>query len=220
MPLFKWTQSLIMGKPFKVELEKLAGTIKWAEQQDVTALRSFFSLNAGTPLICIGSGGSYSAASYAAMLYKQMCGLAVPMTPLAFDTYSDTVFRESTDSDSTLSGIISVIETAICSLSSQKYLLDSFMRIRLRGVKRLLFSPQYIEQQISIFNVINYQMKERKSIIYSLIKVAHSFKNSLNTVFLPIIGLLGACFTLINVNCVKNAIFENYFEQFSHFSTV
>ena len=101
-----------MGKPFKVELEKLAGTIKWAEQQDVAALRSFFSLNAGTPLICIGSGGSYSAASYAAMLYKQMCGLAVPMTPLAFDTYSDTVFRESTDSDCTLSGIISVIETA------------------------------------------------------------------------------------------------------------
>ena len=84
-----------MGKPFKGELEKLAGTIKWAEQQDVTALRSFFSLNAGTPLICIGSGGSYSAASYAAMLYKQMCGLAVPMTPLAFDTYSDTVIRDS-----------------------------------------------------------------------------------------------------------------------------
>ena len=95
MPLFKWTQSLIMGKPFKGELEKLTGTIKWAEQQDVTALRSFFSLNAGTPLICIGSGGSYSAASYAAMLYKQMCGLAVPMTPLAFDTYSDTVIRNS-----------------------------------------------------------------------------------------------------------------------------
>ena len=61
-----------------------------------------------------------------------------------------------------------------------------------KGVKRLLFSTQYIEQQISIFNVINYQMKERKSIIYSLIKVAHSFKNSLNTVFLPIFGLLGA----------------------------
>ena len=60
-----------MGKPFKGELEKLTGTIKWAEQQDVTALRSFFSINAGTPLICIGSGGSYSAASYAAMLCHQ-----------------------------------------------------------------------------------------------------------------------------------------------------
>ena len=63
-------------------------------------------------------------------------------------------------------------------------------------------------------------MKERKSIIYSLIKVSHSFKNSLNTVLLPIFGLLGARFILINVNCVKNAFFENYFEQFSHFSTV
>ena len=209
-----------MGKPFKVELEKLAGTIKWAEQQDVTALRSFFSLNAGTPLICIGSGGSYSAASYAAMLYKQMCGLAVPMTPLAFDTYSDTVFRESTDSDCTLSGIISVIETAICSLSSQKYLLDSFMRIRLRGIKRLLFSPQYIEHKISIFNETTNQMKERKTIINNLRGVAYSFKNGLNTMFLPIFCLLGVHSTLTNVKYVKNEVFENYFEQFSHFSIV
>ena len=84
-----------MGKPFKGELEKLSGTIKWAEKQDVTALRSFFSVNAGTPLICIGSGGSYSAASYAAMLYKQMCGLAVSMTPLAFDTSADTIIQNS-----------------------------------------------------------------------------------------------------------------------------
>ena len=206
-----------MGKPFKVELEKLAGTIKWAEQQDVTALRSFFSLNAGTPLICIGSGGSYSAASYAAMLYKQMCGLAVPMTPLAFDTYSDTVFRESTDSDCTLSGIISVIETAICSLSSQKYLLDSFMRIRLRGIKRLLFSPQYIEHKISIFNEIFNRMKEQKNLSYSLRKVTHPIKSSLNSMFLPILSLPGAFVTLTNVNCVKNANFENYFERFRTF---
>lgn len=84
-----------MGKPFKGELEKIADTIKWAERQDVTSLRKFFSVNAGTPLICIGSGGSYSAASYAAMLYKQTCGLAVPMTPLAFDTSSDVVIRDS-----------------------------------------------------------------------------------------------------------------------------
>ena len=76
-----------MGKPFNSELEKLQDTIRWAERQDVTELRSFFSVNAGTPMICIGSGGSFSAASYAAMLYKQMCGLAVPMTPLAFKDF-------------------------------------------------------------------------------------------------------------------------------------
>ena len=84
-----------MGKPFKRELEKITDTIIWAEGQDVTSLRMFFSVNAGTPLICIGSGGSYSAASYAAMLYKQTCGLAVPMTPLAFNTSSDVVIRGS-----------------------------------------------------------------------------------------------------------------------------
>lgn len=83
-----------MGKPFKGELTKLRDTIKWAEAQDVTALRSFFAVNAGTPLICVGSGGSYSAASYAAMLYKQMCGIAVAMTPLAFDTSSEAIIRD------------------------------------------------------------------------------------------------------------------------------
>ena len=84
-----------MGKPLNSELEKLQDTIRWAERQDVTELRSFFSVNAGTPMICIGSGGSFSAASYAAMLYKQMCGLAVPMTPLAFDTSSDAIIQDS-----------------------------------------------------------------------------------------------------------------------------
>lgn len=84
-----------MGKPFNSELDKIAGTIKWAEEQDVTELRSFFSVNAGIPLICVGSGGSYSAASYVAMLYKQSCGLAVSMTPLAFDTSSDAIIRDS-----------------------------------------------------------------------------------------------------------------------------
>ena len=30
----------------------------------------------------------------------------------------------------------------------------------------------------------------------------------------------GVQFVLNNVKCVKSAVFENYFEQFSHFSTV
>ena len=78
----------------------------------------------------------------------------------------------------------------ICSLSSQKYLLDSFIRIRLRGVKRLFISPQYIEHKISIFNEI------------------------INTMFSPIFSLLEAYCYLINVKYVKNEVFENYFEQF------
>ena len=73
-----------MGKPFKVELEKLAGTIKWAEQQDVTRLARFlFVENKQIPLVCIGSGGSLSACHYAVMLNLQRNGvLAQAMTPL------------------------------------------------------------------------------------------------------------------------------------------
>ena len=108
----------------------------------------------------------------------------------------------------------------ICSLSSQKYLLDSFMRIRLRGVKRLLFSSQYIEHKISTFNEIFNRMKEQKNLSYSLRKVAHPFKSSLNSMLLLILSQPEAFAALTNVNYVKNAIFENYFEQFSHFSTV
>ena len=63
-------------------------------------------------------------------------------------------------------------------------------------------------------------MKEQKNLSYSLRKVTHPIKSSLNSMFLPILSLPGLFAILINVNYVKNAIFENYFEHFSHFSIV
>ena len=89
-----------------------------------------------------------------------------------------------------------------------------------KGVKRLLFSSQYIEHIISTFNEIFNRMKEQKNLSYSLRKVAHPFKSSLNSMLLPILSQPEAFAALTNVNYVKNAIFKNYFEQFSHFSTV
>ena len=86
-----------------------------------------------------------------------------------------------------------------------------------KGVKRLLFLPQYIEHKISIFNEISNRMKEQKNLSYSLRKVTHPFKSSLNSMFLPILSLPGVFATLTSVNYVKNAIFENYFERFRTF---
>ena len=68
-----------------------------------------------------------------------------------------------------------------------------------KGVKRLLFSPQYIEHKISIFNEIFNRMKEQKNLSYSLRKVTHPFKSSLTSMFLPILSLPGA-FVLIFIN--------------------
>ncbi len=86
-----------MGKPFKGELEKLQGTIKWAEKQDVASLAKFlFAEDKRVPLVCIGSGGSLSACHYAAMLYRQRNGvLAEAMTPLQLMYAGRDIIRDS-----------------------------------------------------------------------------------------------------------------------------
>ncbi len=89
-----------------------------------------------------------------------------------------------------------------------------------KGVKRLLSSVQYIEHKFSIFDGISIRMKERKNILRRFAEVIHPFKNGLTTIFSPVFSLLEAYCHLINVKYVKNEVFENYFEQFSHFSTV
>ena len=89
-----------------------------------------------------------------------------------------------------------------------------------KDVKRLLFSPQYIEHKISKSNEIPIRMNEQKNILERLAEVIHPFKAGLNSMFLPILSLPKAFATLTNVDYVKNAIFKNYFEQFSHFSIV
>lgn len=97
MPLFKWTQNLIMGKPFKGELKKLSETIRWAERQDVVRLARFlFAENKQIPLVCIGSGGSLSACHYAVQLYQQRNGvLAQALTPLQLMYSGKEIIRSS-----------------------------------------------------------------------------------------------------------------------------
>lgn len=73
-----------MGKPFGDELKKIPSTVKWAEKQDVNSLSHFmFEEGNRTPLICIGSGGSFSACHFAAQLFQKRNGvIGVAMTPL------------------------------------------------------------------------------------------------------------------------------------------
>ena len=73
-----------MGKPFNNELRMLKSTIEWAERQDVTCLTEFlFRQGTQHSLICVGSGGSFSACHYAAQLSKLQNGvLSTAMTPL------------------------------------------------------------------------------------------------------------------------------------------
>ena len=107
-------------------------------------------------------------------------------------------------------------------ITPHEILLNMFTHFcnRTVGVKRILFSPQDIEQKISRFNE-KFSCTKEYSTLYVICKMlTHHLKTALNTTFLHILGRLKANPPLNNVNCVKCAIFENYFEQISHFSTV
>ena len=73
-----------MGKPFKDELNLLKKTVQWADSQDVEQLQRFLYQKATSDsMVCVGSGGSLSACSFAALLYRLHNGvLASAMTPL------------------------------------------------------------------------------------------------------------------------------------------
>ena len=71
-----------MGKPFSSELLELHNTLRWAVIQDVENLRKFLFSNFRKPLICVGSGGSFSACHLAAILYRDFCSMAIPFTPM------------------------------------------------------------------------------------------------------------------------------------------
>lgn len=89
-----------------------------------------------------------------------------------------------------------------------------------KGVKRLLFSPQYIEHKISTFNEIFNRMKEQKNLSYSLRKVTHPFKSGLNSMFLPILILPEAFVTLTMLITLKMRFLEIILSSFRTFLSI
>lgn len=55
-----------MGKRFIDELQQLSATMQWAAEQDVALLRRAVQLYGDRGLLAVGSGGSFTAATYAA----------------------------------------------------------------------------------------------------------------------------------------------------------
>lgn len=73
-----------MGKPFAKELNQLGDTIEWAKKCDVLKVKQYLTERAWLNMVCVGSGGSFSACRYAAMLYEECCAMAQPLTPLDY----------------------------------------------------------------------------------------------------------------------------------------
>lgn len=83
-----------MGKPFTRELGFLKETLSWVDCLDVSGLRAFFETEKHLPLLAIGSGGSFSACHYAALLYECSNTMAKAITPFDY-LYSTNLIEGS-----------------------------------------------------------------------------------------------------------------------------
>ena len=80
-----------MGRHYPSELRRLPATLEWAQAQDISALSDSIRDLAGSDLLAVGSGGSFVAAAYAALLHEAyMERLARASTPLEAVSQSPT----------------------------------------------------------------------------------------------------------------------------------
>ena len=80
---------------FAESIKMIPDAITWAERQNITELRDFFTEDARIPLYCLASGGSFSAVDYAALLYEGRFGVAKSLTPLSLSAVSDEALKRS-----------------------------------------------------------------------------------------------------------------------------
>ncbi len=89
-----------MGKPFTDELQQLPATIQWAAQQDVALLRRAVQLYSDRGLLAVGSGGSFTAAAFAAEQHFRLYGRpSQAITPLE-------VFHVPTNASANAAGLL------------------------------------------------------------------------------------------------------------------
>jgi fructoselysine-6-P-deglycase FrlB-like protein len=71
-----------MGKPYATEIESLPDTYAWCLKQTVSLLSECIQSQSQFPLLAIGSGGSFTAAAFAAYLHQLTTGqIAKAATP-------------------------------------------------------------------------------------------------------------------------------------------
>ena len=72
-----------MGRPYSSELAHFDETDRWALRSDAGSMVKALRALVGTPILAVGSGGSYSAAQFCADMHQRAAGaVARAVTPL------------------------------------------------------------------------------------------------------------------------------------------
>lgn len=110
-----------MGKRFIDELQELPATLQWAAEQDVALLRRAVQLYGDRGLLAVGSGGSFTAAAFAADQHFRMFGRpSQAITPLE-------VFQVPTSAAANAAGLLLSAE------GKNKDILAAAKQLRLRA---------------------------------------------------------------------------------------
>ncbi len=74
-----------MGKPYSQELDSITATLAWCESVELVLGGGLPSLSQSERLVCIGSGGSFSAAEFTVRTAEKTQGVhAVALTPMEY----------------------------------------------------------------------------------------------------------------------------------------
>jgi len=90
----KYPEIEFSGRTGKSAYDLFNSSFLCAREQDVEKLRLFF-YGDDRPLIVLGSGGALSVANFIETMYSTTISLAVSMTPLQFNSLSDTAISKS-----------------------------------------------------------------------------------------------------------------------------
>ena len=84
-----------MGKNFRKELAEIPSTYAAVLREDVSTIKKFLDDAMGTPILLIGSGGSFSVAAAAEYLLRRAGLFCKAITPLELPQYRKQLFRVS-----------------------------------------------------------------------------------------------------------------------------
>jgi hydroxymethylpyrimidine pyrophosphatase-like HAD family hydrolase/fructoselysine-6-P-deglycase FrlB-like protein len=107
-----------MSFRYENQIQMLKDTYKWALDTNIDELKKSIELSLDSPLIAIGSGGSLTIASLAALLHVDFTGhIASYMTPFEFVSRKNTVQKTAIfifSAGGRNSDILSTFEEAVC----------------------------------------------------------------------------------------------------------
>lgn len=82
-----------MQNKIKNEIDQTDAVLKWARKQNVSDFKRFMETKPEKPLICIGSGGSFSTCKFIALMYSTRKGLGTAVTPYSVYSISEEVLK-------------------------------------------------------------------------------------------------------------------------------